>query len=134
SPDEPCAGIGDARQPRIGDERHALAREESRQELVDAFGFVVLVVGDEPRLDAVPLEQAARVSCVLGQDDVGIAQLGGDAQRDVVEVSDRRRAEREHYKASNATRPAPIMPAAEPSSARASRTVWPPGASASRRI
>ncbi len=65
----------------------------------------------------------ARVARVLAEDDVGRAQLREHAQRDVVEVADRRRAdgERHGYDASSvskATNPAPMSPAVVPSSAR----------------
>ena len=64
-----------------------------------------------------------------------VAQLVQYPQRDVVEVSDRRRADRErHYAGPPRTRRAPRRsgPPSAPSSARGSR-LSPPGASASRR-
>ena len=43
--------------------------------IVLAVGLVVLVVREEARLDAVPLEQLRRVAGVLAQHDVGLGQL-----------------------------------------------------------
>ena len=130
--------IGDARHAGIGDERDPLPRLEPRQELRRAGRLVVLVVGEEPRLDAVPLEEPARVSCVFAEDDVGSTQLGEQAQRHVVEVPDGSGADRErHYAASsvsNPTNPAPISPATVPSSARTTRTRSRIGRSVSRSI
>ena len=84
-----------------------------------------------------PLEQAARVARVLAEHDVGGSQLGEHAQGHVLEVPDRRRADRERHQlsssASKATKAAPIRPAAVPSSAFASRTELRIGSSASRR-
>ena len=48
-------------------------------------------------VDAVPLEQAARVPRVLAEDDVGGAQLREHAQRHVLEVADRRGADDERH-------------------------------------
>ena len=81
----------------VGDERHPLPGFEPRQELRDAGGLVVLVVGEEPGADPVAVEQPARVARVLGEHEVGFAQLGEHAQRDVLEVPDRRRADRERH-------------------------------------
>ena len=58
-PHQPRARVADPRQPRIGDQRHPLARGEPRQHLGRPLRLVVLVVADEPRRDAVPLEQHA---------------------------------------------------------------------------
>ena len=92
-PHEARARIGDARHPRIRHESHALAAGEPRQDLGRALRLVVLVIGDEPRLDPVTLEQAARVPRVLAEDDIGRRELGEDAKRHVLEVPDRRRAD-----------------------------------------
>src|SRR5262249_22771806 len=59
--------------------------------------FVVLVVGEQPRADAVPLEQTACVPRVLAEDDVGGGELGEDAQRHILEIADRRRADSERH-------------------------------------
>ncbi len=53
----------------------------------------MLVVGDELGLDAVALEQQPRAPGVLARDDVRVAQRREHAQRDVLEVPDRRRAD-----------------------------------------
>ena len=91
--------------------------------------------GAAPRSRAAA-SSAARVARVLAEDDVGRAQLGEHAQRDVVEVADRRRADGERHQlassASNPTNAAPISPAAVPSSARDDRHLVAHRASASR--
>ena len=127
-------GSETTRHPGVRDERDALSRLEPRQQLGDARRLVVLVVGEERRGDLVPLEQPARVPRVLREHDVGRAKLVEDAQRDVVEIADRRRADRERHVRALRTRPsaAPISPASPPSSARTISSDWPPGASASR--
>ena len=66
-------------------------------ELGDPSRLVVLVVGEQPRLDAVALQQAAGMSRVLGQHEVGLPELGEHSQRHVVEVPDRCRADRERH-------------------------------------
>jgi hypothetical protein len=132
---EPCTRIGDRRHPGVRDERDPLAGCEARQELGDAGGLVVLVVGEKPRLDLVPLEQAARMPRVLGEHDVCLAQLRQDAQGDVVEVADRRRADARGTtddSPRSATSPAPISPAASPSDASSRSGRAPPAPSASR--
>src|SRR5205823_2465450 len=82
-------------------------------------------------------EERAGVARVLAQDEIRLRQLAEHAQRDVVEVADRRRADRERhgYAGSSASCPtsaAPIIPASGPSSARTMRTTSRPGGIASR--
>jgi hypothetical protein len=55
----------------------------------------VLVIGEERPVDAVPVEQDPRVARVLAKDDIGCAELGEDAKRDVFEIPDRRGADGE---------------------------------------
>jgi hypothetical protein len=57
----------------------------------------VLVVGEELGTDAVPLQQAACVTRVLGEHHVGGTELVEQAEGDVVEVPDRSRADRERH-------------------------------------
>ena len=59
------------------------------------------VVADEPRLDPVAVEQRARPPRVLAEDDVGLAELAQDPQRDVLEVADRRRTDDERHAVSS---------------------------------
>ncbi len=62
------------------------------------------------------------VSRVLGENEVGFAQLGKDAQRDVVEVPDRRRTDRErHYRPRRAVRRVPRRRRARRRSGRPTR-------------
>ena len=77
------------------------------------------------------VEQHPRSACVLAQDEVGLAKLGEHAERHVLQVPDRRRADDErHYplcasSASKATRPAPTRPASTPRTASTIRTCVP---------
>ena len=57
----------------------------------------MLVVALEPRLDPVPLEQDAGAPRVLAEDEIGLAELAQDAERDILEVPDRRRADGERH-------------------------------------
>src|SRR5207237_8266909 len=123
----------------IAHQRDALAGQKPREHLGRARGLVVLVVGDEARTDAVAAEEDLRAAGVLAEHDVRLAELPQHAQRDVLEVPDRRRADDERHaaaaapsSASKATRPAPTRPAAVPSSARTIRTSSRAGGSASR--
>ncbi len=90
-------GVGDTGQAGVGDEGDPLAGFESRQELGDARGLVVLVVRDQPRLDLMAIEQAAGVPRVFGEHEVGGPQLREHTQRDVLEVPDRRRADGQRH-------------------------------------
>ncbi len=65
---------------------------DARRELARAGAFVVLVQAHEPRGDPVAREQHARVARVLAGDTSASRQRGEHAQRDVLEVADRRRA------------------------------------------
>jgi streptomycin 6-kinase len=58
----------------------------------------VLVIADQPGLNAVAFEEGAGAARVLTEDDVSLAELAKDAKSDVLEVADRRRADDEwHY-------------------------------------
>ena len=131
-PHEPRAGVGDDRHPASETSAIRSPAASRGSELGDAPGFVVLVQREQPRRDPVALEQPARMTRVLGEHDIGLAQLCEDAKRHVLEVPDRRRADREwHQMTSNATSPAPIRPACAPRIARSIASCWPAGASAS---
>ena len=65
-----------------------------RDQLGRPRALVVLVVARRAsRADAVAVEQHPRAARVLAGDDVGVAQRAEHAQRDVLEVPDRRRAD-----------------------------------------
>src|SRR5690349_2076807 len=134
---QPGPGVGDAGQPRIGDEGDPLTALKPRDHLRGSHGLVVLVVGAQPRPDSMPLEQAPRTTRVLAEDDVGLGELTQHPQCHVLEIADRSRADREHQPTPNssyATSAAPITPAAVPSSARTISARSRAGGSASRRI
>ena len=76
-------------------------------ELARPRRLVVLVIRDERRLHAEAVEQHARAPRVLAGDDVGVAQRRQRAQRDVLEVADRRRARRPGARSPRRPLPAP---------------------------
>src|SRR5262249_2609544 len=112
--DEASAGIVDTREPCIRHERDPLSRRDARQELLAASRFVVVVVADgtSAGADLVRVEQYCRVPWVLNEDVVRFAELGQDTERDVFEVADRRRADREWHDAT-VLRRAPRSPRAQ---------------------
>jgi len=57
----------------------------------------VLVVREHAGADPMPIEQSSCVPGVLAEDYVGLAELTKDAEGDVFQVPDRRRADCEHY-------------------------------------
>ena len=67
----------------------ALARLEPRHDLRDTSRLVVLVVGEEPRPDRVPVEQDTRHARVLGRHHVDFFQPLERAQSDVPQVTNR---------------------------------------------
>src|SRR4029453_8433760 len=125
--DQPRPWIADPREAGVADERDPGSRLELREHLGRASSLVVLVVAEETRGEAVAVEEDPRSPRVLAEDEVGLRELVEDAERDVLEVADRRRADRERHQAraesawSSATRAAPIIPADVPSSARTTR-------------
>ena len=89
--------IADRGHAGIADQRDALARLKPRQHLGGSLGLVVLVVAQQTRFDAVPLEEPPRMTRVLAEDELGLAELAEHAQRDVLEIPDRRGADREGH-------------------------------------
>ena len=79
--DQPVAGIGDERRAGVADQRHRLALGERRQQLRPLPRRVVLVIGDERRLDAVVAQQHRRHPRVLAGDEVGGGERRQRAQR-----------------------------------------------------
>src|SRR5581483_935 len=123
---EARAGVADRRQAGVRDERHSRPGLQPGQHLRRALRLVVLVIARQRRRNPVPLQEDARPPRVLAEDEVGLAELAEDAQRDVLEVADRRRADRQRHQAelssaSKATIAAPIIPASVPSCARVIR-------------
>src|SRR5262249_53095551 len=133
---EPPARVVDPGQAGVAHERHPLPRTQPRQHLRLPRRLVVAVIAEQrPSADPVTAEQSRRVPRVLAQHDVGLRELGEHAQRDVVQVPDRRRADGERHaeasRSSYAISPAPIVPASAPSSASTMRVMSRPGSSAS---
>ena len=120
---EPRARIGHARQARVGDERDPLPRLEPRQELRRPLRLVVLVVREEPRLDAVPLEQARACGACprRGRRRPRRARRARAASRPRGSRSASRRPRAASASAASSaskpTKAAPMRPAAVPSSA-----------------
>ena len=89
------ARVRDERHPGVRHERHHSPIAHAPDELGGARLLVVLVVRHELGLDAVAVEQDARATRVLAGDDVRLAQRRQHAQRHVLEIADRRRADDE---------------------------------------
>src|SRR6185312_11947062 len=88
--------------------------------------LVVLVVAEELGADPVAVEQRARPARVLAGYEVRLAQRRQHAQRHVLEVADRGRADHQaptHAAASSASRAAPIIPASLPKWASTTFTI-----------
>ena len=90
-------GIVDSGHACVGHEGDPLPRLQPRQQLGGARSFVVLVIREQARVDPMTLEQRARVSRVFTEHDVRGTQLGEDAKRHVLEIPDRRGADRERH-------------------------------------
>ena len=89
-PHQPEARVRHAGRAGVRHERDPRARLEPPQQLGPAAGLVVLEVRDERRAHPVRLEQAPGPAGVLGGDEVGLSKDAEGAQRDVLEVADRR--------------------------------------------
>ncbi len=87
------AGIGHERRAGIGDERDELPPRMRATSSPARAPFVVLVQADKRCRDAVALQQHVCVARVLARDRVGAAQRVEHAQRHVLQVADRRRAD-----------------------------------------
>ena len=88
------AGIGDGGHPGVGGERHPLAATDALHDLAGArTASLCSCTASSGYRDAVAVEQDARAAGVLAGHHVGAAQLVEQPQRDVGEVSDRRRAD-----------------------------------------
>src|SRR5207237_1354104 len=85
-----------SKRTRAGGARAPFAGLRSRRQLRGPRSLVVLVVGTQARPDPVAFKQAPCVTRVFTEDELGLGQLTQHAQRDVFEISDRRRADREH--------------------------------------
>ena len=85
------AGIRHPGGPRIRHERHPRAGLESAQEGRPLPLAIVLAVTDEGCAEAVGLEQDPRSAGVLRGDHVDVAENTEGAERDVLQVPDRRR-------------------------------------------
>ena len=95
APDQAEAGVGDRRHAGVGDQGDPGAALDLLGELGRARGFVALVVRDQPRRRPDPelVEQAAGPAGVLAGDVVGGDERVAGPRCEVVEVSDRGRAD-----------------------------------------
>ena len=132
--DQTRARVADPGEPGVRDERDAPTGFQPRQGLADTPVLVVLVVAEQPwPHEAVTSQEDTRSTRVLAEDRLRRPELGEDPDRDVVEIADRSGADGERHavyrlpsSASNATSPAPTMPASRPSSAATIRSRSPP--------
>ncbi len=85
--DQRVAGIGNQRHARVADQRDASARAQRGHQLCRARRFVVLVIAQPGRFDAVVRQQAGGVARVLARDQVHFAQHAQGAQRKVLQVA-----------------------------------------------
>ncbi len=87
------AGIGDQRRAGVGHERHRVAGIEPRQQLRPCRGGVVVVIGDERRVQAIAVEQPVGHASVLAGHHVDAGQDFERTQRHVPKIADRGRHE-----------------------------------------
>jgi hypothetical protein len=86
---ETKAGIGDEGCTGVGDEGDAFTGAEGGEEFLDAFAFIVIVVGDEGFGDVVVIEEFSAVAGILAGDPVDLVLEDAEsAEGDVFEVSD----------------------------------------------
>ena len=136
--DQPRARVVDPRQARVADERDPLARLEPRQELRRPRRLVVLVVAEQPRARCRAARAAPRVRRVSSQRTTSASRSSREhAERDVVEVADRRRADArargpQDVDARTRASPAPTRPASAPELGRARSEASRPPARAPR--
>ena len=69
-PHEPRAGVGNQRRPGVGHDSERVTALESPHERRRRFRLVVFVVRGARRRDGVAIEQVARVSGILGEDEL----------------------------------------------------------------
>ena len=83
--------------PGVADESNSRARLDSRQHVVGAGGFVVIVVTrDRCGLHAHPRRERAQPPGVFGQHEVDALEHAAGARREIVVVSDRERHDEQH--------------------------------------
>ena len=85
--DQPVSGVGHERRAGVRHERNAGAGAGALEQAGDAGLLVVFVQRRRRDGDAVMREQAGRGPRVLAQDQLGAAQGGQRAGRDVAEVA-----------------------------------------------
>ena len=89
----------------VGDQRHGLAGRQSLDQLGSSHRLVMLVIADQWFPDFEVSEQVPRMPRVLGGDQIDRLENGKCAQRDVVEISDRRADDVKHGRLSAGNRP-----------------------------
>ena len=84
------AGIGDAGSPGVGDERHAKPLLQPFQDVIPFEVLVVVEVRGERPGDAEMGQQLPGMAGVFRRDQIGFLQDAQGAQRDVLQIPDRR--------------------------------------------
>ena len=87
--------IAQQRRAGIADQRHALTRGHARDERIGTRMLVVLVQRLERTRDAVVGEQATRAPGILGKHEIDLAQGLERPRRNVREVADGRRDDKQ---------------------------------------
>ena len=88
--DETVAGVGDQGHARIADQRNLRALLQRDDEFRRACQFVVFVVAHQRFVNVVMGEELLRMAGVFTGDLVGLFQDAQRAQRNVLEIADRR--------------------------------------------
>ena len=84
------AGVADAGTAGVRDQRNFLAASETFDDLFAAFGLIELEIAQERFGDAKMFQQLPGMTRVLGGNHVALAQDAQRAERDVLEIANRR--------------------------------------------
>ncbi len=83
------AGIGDERRAGIADQSDAPALGEGGKQFRSLVRRIVVVIGDERRLDAIVSQEHDRDPRILAGDHIGGGQRLKGPQRNIAEIADR---------------------------------------------
>ena len=87
---EACAGIADRGRSRIGHQRDTLAAVERSEDILHASRLVVRVQRRRTRSDPAMRQQRGGNARILGEDPVGARKRVACADRQIVQVTERR--------------------------------------------
>jgi hypothetical protein len=88
---QPVSRVRHQRHSCIRNQRHYGARAQAFEQLGGPLRFVVLVITHGRLLDAVMIEKLAGLTRVFARDHVGLLQQAHGTERDVFQITDRRR-------------------------------------------